>query len=138
MCEIRTQTHTKKVSCRYVSELKNPAVVYGAVRAVTKGRVATSGGEFLGTSCKESSGKKMRGGSACPELCWAKAFPVCETGVNKEKDQLIWEVPPASCKAPVPHSTGCKPLDACKECLDECKESVFCYVQREGEIHGCE
>lgn len=63
----------------------------------------------MGTSCKESSGKEMRGGSACPELCWVKAFPVCETGVSKEEDLFIWEVPPASWKAPIPHNTGCKP-----------------------------
>lgn len=34
-------TLKKKVSCKYVGELKNPGVVYGTVRAVTKRRVAT-------------------------------------------------------------------------------------------------
>ena len=29
------------MSCKHVGELKNPAVVYGTVRAVTKWRVAT-------------------------------------------------------------------------------------------------
>lgn len=59
----------------------------------------SSGGEFSGCPARSQVGK--RPAVDLPAQNWA--FPICEIGVNKEKDQLIWEVPAASCKVPVPH-----------------------------------
>lgn len=104
------RTHTHKSELQLCEWTEEPCCCLWCCQSSNQGEGGhTSGGKFFGTSCKDSSGKERKGRSACPELCWVKAFPVCETGVNKEKDQLIWEVPPASRKAPIPHSTECKP-----------------------------